>query len=212
MKTELVVVTPPALELPLTVVKQYCRISNTNDDTVILPMLIQSARERVEQYLGRALFTQTLSTYFEVIEKEFFLPRAPIQSVDAVNLIYLNNNTLLTAASDYYVMGSQDQYIILTATTYNLPRGFSPADDLSRFNLQVTYHAGYDSAWPWTSGGTPQASKIPMGICQAMLMMIYAAYEIRSDLLEASRQGTINIIEIPEGSRKLLDRYKIPQL
>ncbi len=212
MKTELLVVTPPANELPLTAVKNYCRISNTNDDTTVLPMLIQSARERAEQYCGRSFLNQTFQTYFNIIEREFFLPRPPIVSVGSLTLIYLNESSSLTLNKDYYLMGAKDMYIVLTATTYNLPKGFSPADDLSRFNVQVQYTAGYDSVYPFKADGTTQASKIPMGICEAIMKMVYAAYEMRADVQPTSRQGTSGFMEIPNDAKSLLDRYKIPQL
>jgi hypothetical protein len=166
MKSELSIVTPPASELPLTAVKNYCRISNTNGDTGVLPMLIQSARERAEQYCGRSFLQQTLEVYYTEIEREFYLPRPPVVSINSTQLIYLNEISNLTLNSDYYLMGQQDSYIVLTATTYNLPKGFSPNDDLSRFNLKVQYVAGYDTVWPFKTDGTTQTSKIPMGICE----------------------------------------------
>jgi len=212
MKSELSIITPPASELPLAAVKNYCRISNTNDDTTVLPMLIQSARERAEQYCGRAFLQQTLEVYYTEIEREFYLPRPPVININSTQLIYLDETSNLTLNSDYYLMGQQDSYIVLTATTYNLPKGFSPNDDLSRFNLKVNYNAGYDTVWPFASNGSLQSSKIPMGICEAIMKMVYAAYEMRADVQATSREGTIGFIEIPNDAKSLLDRYRIPRL
>ncbi|HXB12425.1 MAG TPA: head-tail connector protein [Bacteroidia bacterium] len=151
--TEIKIVTPPATELSLSTVKSYLRIDFADDDTLITA-LIQSARERAEQYCNRSFITQTLEAYYDKIEKNFTLPRAPIQSVSSVKLIYLNEMSTLTQNDDYYVMGNQDQWITITATTYNLPPGFSPGDDLSRYHLDVTFTAGYGSSW----------TNVPMGI------------------------------------------------
>src|ERR1700749_221966 len=111
--TELKVVTPPATELALATVKSFLRVDFTDDDTT-LGLLIQSARERAEKYCNRSFITQTLVAYYDKIEKNFTLPRAPIQSVSTVKLIYLNEVSTLTQNADYYVMGNQDQWLTIT--------------------------------------------------------------------------------------------------
>ncbi len=59
--TELKIVTPPATELSLSMVKSFLRIDFSDDDT-ILSTLIQSSRERAEQYCNRSFITQTLES------------------------------------------------------------------------------------------------------------------------------------------------------
>ena len=199
--TELKVVTPPATELLLSTVKSYMRVDFTDDDTLITS-LIQSARERAEQYCNRAFITQTLEAYYDKIEKNFTLPRAPIQSVGAVKLIYLNEVSTLTQNADYYVMGNQDQWITITATTYNLPPGFSPGDDLSRYHLDVTYTAGYGNSY----------SNVPMGIQEAIMKMVSAAYEVREEVAAYTRNGIINLVEIPNDAKSLLSAYRVVPL
>jgi len=199
--TELKVVTPPATELLLSTVKSYMRVDFTDDDTLITS-LIQSARERAEQYCNRAFITQTLEAYYDKIEKNFTLPCAPIQSVGAVKLIYLNEVSTLTQNADYYVMGNQDQWITITATTYNLPPGFSPGDDLSRYHLDVTYTAGYGNSY----------SNVPMGIQEAIMKMVSAAYEVREDVAAYTRNGIINLVEIPNDAKSLLSAYRVVPL
>ena len=196
--TEISIVTPPATELSLSTVKSYLRIDFTDDDT-LLTSLIQSARERAEQYCNRAFITQTLEVYYDNIEKNFTLPRAPIQSVGTVKLIYLDEVSVLTQNADYYVMGNMDKWITLTATTYNLPPGFSPGDDLSRYHLDVTYTAGYGSSW----------SNVPMGIQEAIMKMAGVAYEVREDVAVTSRQGTTGLTEIPNDAKSLLNAYRV---
>jgi uncharacterized phiE125 gp8 family phage protein len=197
--TELKVVTPPSTELSLSTVKSYLRIDFTDDDTLITS-LIQSARERAEQYCNRAFITQTLEAYYDQIEKNFTLPRAPIQSVSTVKLIYLNEVSTLTQNADYYVMGNQDQWITITATTYNLPPGFSPGDDLSRYHLDVTYIAGYGNSY----------SNVPAGIQEAIMKMVGAAYEVREDVALINKG--MQLMEIPNDAKSLLDAYRVVPL
>jgi uncharacterized phiE125 gp8 family phage protein len=196
--TELKIVAPPAVELSLSTVKSYLRVDFSDDDTLITT-LIQSARERAEQYCNRSFITQTIEVYYDKIERTFILPRAPIQSVSTVKLIYLNEVSTLTQNADYYVMGNQDQWITITATTYNLPPGFSPGDDISRYHLDVTYTAGYGSSW----------TNVPMGIQEAIMKMVGAAYEVREDVALLSSKGVSNIMEIPNDSKRLLDAYRV---
>jgi len=196
--TEIKTVTPPGTELNLSTVKSYLRIDFTDDDSLITT-LIQSARERAEQYCNRAFITQTLEVYYDKIEKNFTLPRAPIQSVGTVKLIYLNEVSTLTQNADYYVMGNQDQWITITATTYNLPPGFSPGDDLSRYHLDVTYTAGYGNDYTF----------VPMGIQEAVMKMVGAAYEVREDVAIITKGGTTGLLEIPNDAKRLLDAYKV---
>lgn len=199
--TELKVVTPPATELSLSTVKSYLRIDYSDDDS-LLSILIQSARERAEQYCNRSFITQTLEAYYDKIEKDFTLPRAPIQNVSTVKLIYLNEESTLTQNADYYVMGNQDQWVTITATTYNLPPGFSPGDDISRYHLDVTYTAGYGSSW----------TNVPMGIQEAIMKMAGAAYEVREDVAVLSKNGASGIIEIPNDAKSLLNAYRVVPL
>ncbi len=196
--TELTVVTPPATELNLATVKNYLRIDFTDDDT-LLTTLIQSARERAEQYCNRAFITQTLGAYYDKIERSFGLPRAPIQNVSSVQLIYLDEVSNLNANADYFVLGNQDKWITITATTYNLPPGFSPGDDISRYHLNVTYTAGYGNSW----------TSVPAGIQEAIMKMAGAAYELREDAFVTNKTGSTGVITIPNSARALLEAYRI---
>ncbi len=196
--TELKVVNPPAIEMDLATVKSYLRIDFTDDDTLITT-LIQSARERAEQYCNRAFITQTLEAYYDKIERSFSLPRAPIQTVSNVMLVYLNETSVLTANADYFILGNQDKWITITATTYNLPPGFSPGDDISRYHLDVTYTAGYGSSY----------ANVPMGIQEAIMKMTGAAYELREDGMITNKTGATGIITIPNDAKALLDAYRI---
>src|ERR1700722_1084879 len=91
MRTTLTVTTPPAGE-PTTVeaVKQHCRIDSNADDDLLAGYLT-AARVVAEDYLSRALLTQTvlwtarpssmLHTEQSRLRGTLQLPRAPVQSI-----------------------------------------------------------------------------------------------------------------------------------
>lgn len=202
----------PAAYLDLDLVKSYLRIDYADDDNLI-QMMIQSATERCEAICNRTFISRTCTTYYDKITKRFELPRPAILSLQSLTLIYLNETIVLNQNSDFYVLDpTSDSFIILTATTYNLPAGFSLGDDLWRFNVAVNHTNGYDTKYPITNSGT-QSSNVPMGIVEAILKTIGSAYySPRANTFGTSRQGTIGIIECPEDARKLLQPYKNPTM
>ena len=192
-------------DLNLAFVKQYLRVDYATDDSII-NMLIQAAREECEHYCNRTFVTSKYKAYYDLITLTFKIPKAPIQSIDKVTLIYLGQQTVLNPSADYYIQANQDQYIILTVTTYNLPPGFSYKNyDFYRFNLQVDFTSGYDSDYPATKSG----SLIPASIQLAILKTIASNYELRANVEAISRQGISGFIELPNDAKKLLNAYRI---
>ncbi len=212
MITEKQVINPPAVELDLQTVKNFMRVDYTDDDALISGM-IQTAREKCEAYCMRAFITQTIQIYYDKIERQFTLPYSPIQTVSQVQLIYLNEISNLTLNADYYVLGNQDKWLTITATTYNLPPGFSPGDDLSRYHLSVTYSCGYDTQYSYNNGAyTAGSSKVPLSIQTAIMKTVAADYELRGNVQPTSRQGVIGFIEIPNDAKSLLNPYRVISL
>lgn len=195
--SEIKLISGPSVELSLATVKSYMRIAYSEDDALIT-LLIQSARERCEHWCNRKFITQTWEAYYDKIDKRFELPCAPIQNVTAFNLIYLSETVALTQNSDYYVMGSFDKFIILTATTYNLPPGFSLGDDLWRFNVQVQFTCGYGNDY----------TTVPAGIQEAIMKTVASNYDLRADVQGISRTGINGFIELPNDAKSLLKPYK----
>lgn len=102
MKVSWALVTGPTQE-PIAIgeAKQHAHITSVNDDAT-LQRYIRTAREDAEDYMNRALYTQTwkltLDTFYQVI----YLPRAaPLQSVTTVEY-YDVNGVLQTLASTVY--------------------------------------------------------------------------------------------------------------
>ena len=82
------VVTEPAIEpLTLTETKEFLRVEDSNSDNFI-NNLILVARQAAEQFLKKALITQTLKiTYDQYAPCQIELPMQPVQSVDNVDII-----------------------------------------------------------------------------------------------------------------------------
>lgn len=202
-----IVIANPSVEVGLATVKQFLRIDYTDDD-IMLGYLIKSAREWAEWYCNRSFIIKQHEAYYDKIDKRFMLPRAPISSVTSCKLIYLNQTSTITQNADFYVQGNKDKFVVLTATTYNLPPGFSLNDDLFRFNLDITYQAGYDTQWPDINSN----SLIPMAAMEAIMKIVGSSYDMRADVQPTSRQGTIGFIEVPNDSKKLLKTLRRPTI
>lgn len=200
-------IVPPTTELELSFVKSYLRIDFSDDDA-ILTQLIASARERCEAWCNRSFVIRNRVAYYDKITKRFELPRPPVNSISSFTLIYLNETITLTQNQDYYLLdnynGLGDSFVILTATTYNLPPGFSLGDDLWRFNLQIVYSAGYDTDYPNNKAG----SLIPYGVQEAILKTVASAYSLRANVMGTARTGTSGFMELPENAKQLLQPYK----
>ena len=204
-----ILISGPAVEMSLATVKSYLRIDYTDDDT-LLTLLIQSARERCESICNRKFISQVWRVYYDKITKRFELPYAPILGVANFKLIYLDQESLLTLNSDYYILNEGgDAFVILTATTYNLPPGFSLGDDLWRFNVQIDVTCGFDTTYSGSAPGSVSGNGVPAGIQEAIMKTVGSAYfNPRSNTFGTSRQGTIGIVECPEDAKRLLQPYK----
>lgn len=188
----------------LAFVKNYMRVDYSSDDSMI-SILIQAAVEKAEAYCGRTFAKRTYNSYYDLIERTFYLPNAPIATVNTAQLVYLNQVSNLTINQDFFVQGFQDKFLVLTVTTYNLPPGYSTNDDLWRFNLQINYDVGYDLSYLDSTG----ASKVPASLLLAICKIVSADYNLRDNVIPTSRQGTIGFIEIPNDAKSLLNAYRV---
>lgn len=172
--------------------KSFLKVTYSDDDTYI-DTLVESATKFIEKYLNRALITQTLISYYKSYGNRVHLPMGPHQSVTSVKYIDEDNNeTTLTANSDYYVRGVDDYYLdFYTATT--LPAGADPNADTSEFGLKVTYIAGYGDA----------SSDVPDAIIEAARRLVGHWYDNREEFV------TENIVsKMPMGVAALLANYR----
>jgi hypothetical protein len=189
--SSLSVITPPAIE-PVTVAQaaQHCRIDSPTEDPM-LTTYITTARELVEQYLNRALITQTLQVVFaqrpappglwpyvaagpifvlplwfnwaDVITHWLDLPRAPAQAVNSVSVGTWGQ-------ADMPLVLNQSYQTDLTMQPGRIRSwGFGVGN---QDHLTVQYAAGY--------GDT--ADFVPARIKLAVLWLVAWLYEHRGDV------------------------------
>lgn len=140
-----VLVTAPATEpVSLQEAKDHLRISGTSEDTLITS-LIESARIQVENYLNRALITQTWDVFYDEWKNEMLLPYPPVQSVTSVKYYDLDGAEQTLSASNYWSVTQSDpgsivrkyettwpelQYGRPSAIVVRIVVGYGAADDV----------------------------------------------------------------------------------
>jgi uncharacterized phiE125 gp8 family phage protein len=171
--------------------KTFLEVGYATDDTLIAAF-VTTATKLIEEYLNRALISQTLKVFYKSYSGLVDLPHAPIQSVTTVEQIsYDNNSTTLTVNNDYYVKGINDKYIEFAGNTY-LPAGHTVRDILNDYQLQVTYVAGYGD----------DSTDIPEPIIDAVKRVVLRLYDYR----DTGMSITDNLI--PNDAKILLEPYK----
>ena len=202
-------VAPTSEPVSLTDVKNWLRISWTDDD-FLLSMLITDARQWVEARVGRALITQTLQgvwflpkspesklrgLYAQLgMELTFWLPRTPLASVVTAEIEKdLDVWQTLNLTTDYVVDADNDParvWLRASAISYWAPTGalinfmgvYAP-------RIRITWQAGY---------GTVE-SAVPAGYRRAILNAVSYLYENRDaggmppDSLLSGLDGVRNI-------------------
>ncbi len=182
------VTTAPTLE-PITAaeVKTYARIDGDDEDTLI-GTFITAVRQATEQYLGRALITQTITLSMDywpslVIE----LPRPPLISVTSVSTVDEDDTSTTYSSDNYYVRTVGDPGTIVIKRDGTLP--INTDRDFGGF--EIVYTAGY--------GAT--ASDVPAAIREAMKLWVAMIYETR-----------VPIKDPPEIAKTLMDFYRVKPL
>lgn len=174
MRTKLI--TPPESE-PITLeeAKEHMRVIGTNDDKYIT-RLISAARMDIEEYISRALLTQTWELYLDgfydrgmVWNGEIIIPRPPLQSVESIKY-YDSDGVLQTwEASKYQVDVVKEPARVKTAYGYSYP-----STQAGKYNsVIVNYKAGYGD----------KKEDVPSQINQAILIMVAELYERRESAI-----------------------------
>lgn len=216
MRTTLQVTAAPAtLPVGLGIAKQHCRIDHASDDD-LLQVYIGVATSMAEQYLSRALITQTLlwtvTPEWPVRPDVHFLrgalqlPRAPVQSITSVVLTDQRGNvTTITPATlpvvppatlQGYVADLSQQPATLVIGLDTVLVDGRTVRNATLQHLQVQFVAGYGVP----TDGDPYVAAIPEPIKQAILLTIAHLYEHRGDTDAA----------MPRAAEWLLDPYRIP--
>lgn len=198
-----------AYAITSTEVKNWLRITGSDDDTVITALLI-AAHNWAKEYTGRSLTTQTLQlgidTIYDnqtivregkyvgidqdLIRRNIILPFSPVASVSNVKYYDDSDNESTFAASKYYLDNFADPAKFVLRNGESYPTGLRVAN-----SIIITYVAGY--------GG---ASDVPDDIKHACLIYTAYLFEHRGDLMDGKK------VNAPTSATRLLNPYVIRTL
>jgi len=202
MRRTVALVTGPAVE-PVTLdeVKAWAKIDAADEDA-LLTSLVAAAREAAEQYLRRALISQTVrltldldgcgvhlsegvydlpvSAIYGGLPTVVELPRAPVSSITSVVTYDLDNAPGTFAASNYSLNADGNRFVLASGATW--PSNLRPVAACA-----ITYVAGYGDA----------ASAVPQSIRTGILMHAQTMYD-----------GRI-VCDMPENCQRLLRPYRV---
>ena len=210
--------TPPATE-PLTVAdaKEQLEFDASDRDTFI-GTLITAARERCEEYTGRALITQTWTMYRDAwpcqddyrrapwwdgvrdgsvsellgARQALELPRSPLQRVDSIKTFDDADNETTLASTAYYVdTASEPGRVVLRDSTG------TPTPTRVANGLEVIFVAGYGNA----------ASDVPTGLVQGIKMLVAHWFENREEVVIGAA-----VNPIPHSVLATWDKYRLRSL
>jgi len=189
----LTIVTPPAEEpVTLTEAKNHLRVDLSDDDSLISALIV-AAREHAEAITRRAFITQTLKLSmdaFPVNNGPIYVPMPPLQSVNSLKYFDTDGvEQTLTEGTDYLVDNESEPGRITPA-----PDTGWPATQNRPNAVSVEFVAGFGDA-----------SKVPQGIKQAILLMVGHWYENREAV---TMQGN-NAGELPMAVDSLLMMHRI---
>lgn len=179
----LTIVTKPT-EYPLTLAeaKNHLRIDadQTGDDALI-DGLVAAATTHAENYLGRALCSQTWKLLLDCFENCIRLPLPPLQSITSVKYLDTSGTEQTLATSVYRTLGvgSEGEGAIERDYGQVWPSTYSVSEA-----VRITFVAGYANA-----GVVPQVIK------QAMLLHLTALYEMREP--SKGEWGTYDALMLP---------------
>jgi uncharacterized phiE125 gp8 family phage protein len=120
--------------------KEWCRVLNSDHDTLI-PFLVKSAREYVENYTGRALLERTYEdrrARFPA-SRVINLENPPLRDVESVQ--YVLDGQTLTLSEDCYTVdefSTPGRIVLKDSQTW-------PSTDCVPNAVIITYTAGYDN-------------------------------------------------------------------
>ncbi|MCW8886762.1 MAG: head-tail connector protein [Motiliproteus sp.] len=183
-----IIKTEPTEEpVDLSEAKDHIRPDSDSGDDVLISGLIKSARQQVEEHIGRPLMSQSWTLYADGFSDLELKPWTT--GIDVIRYMDTDNAQQTLAASVYELrkMG-------LTRSV-----GLQYSQDWPSVlphpgSVEVDFTAGYASA-----------EDVPQPIKQAMLLMVGHLYEFR----EAAIAG-VQISQVPMAYEALLAPYKIP--
>ena len=152
--------------------------------------LITAARKYVEDQLNRSL----LSTQWEITldslpcEREIYLPRAPLLTVDEITYIATDGTETTWASTNYIVSTTREPARLSLAYGCVWPSIQYRADAVT-----ILFTAGYGD----------DATDVPYPIRQALLLIIGHWFENRETV------GPVNLKEVPMAATHLIQAYRV---
>lgn len=184
----LTLVTAPATEpVTLAEAKAHLRVDVADDDTLIAALIV-AAREHAERFTHRALITQTWDWSVDGFPAIIVLPKPRLVSVTSITYMDSVGNSQTLAVSNYTVDGKSEPGRIVPAFGNQWPvtQGVINA-------VTVRFVAGYGDA-----------SAVPQGIKQAMLLMVGHWYDHREAVAHAQ-----TVVEVPMAVDMLLMGHRV---
>jgi len=195
-------VDPSAQDLQLVTTqegKDHIRIDPSVTEDTYVDTLIQTATDEAQLYMGRQLITDNFKLHLHEFPPSddipIYLPRSPLKAVNEVTYTDTDGNIQTWDATKYQVNDKREPGFILPGVdnTY-------PSSQESKVNaVTIDFDAGY---------GTKD--DVPELIKKAVLIMVENLYDVRSDYTVG--QGFAASIPMPQLSRFLLDKYKLPRV
>lgn len=167
----------PATDYPVTLAeaKAQCRVDSSDEDA-LLNGLIAAATNHVEEYLGRALMTQTWRLTSDEFSDSMLLRRGPVQSVTSLKYYDIDGVLQTVSTDDYTPDLSHDPQWIVKNTNATWPATLDAIDV-----VQITFVSGY--------------AILPAAIKQAVLLLIGQWFDQRSDVTERPMIAMPNAVE-----------------
>ena len=178
-------VTTDPTEEPITAseVKTYARIDGSDEDTLIESYIV-AVRQAAEQYLGRALITQTITMLLDSWPGDVVkLPRPPLISITGVYTTDESDSDTVYASSNYFVQTIPEPGELVIKFGYTFPTN----TERYKGGFKIIYVAGYGDA-----------DSVPNNIKEALKMWVTYIYENR-----------VPINEPPDIAKTLLDFERI---
>lgn len=181
------VTAPTKQVVTLSDVQAHLRIDDDSAEDVLLMSYIAATTKYIENYLSRALITQTWDYFLDEFSNEIELPAPPLQSVTSVSYIDTDGNTQVLSGSVYDVDTSVEPGVVRLAYGQSWPAIRSTPNAVI-----IRFIAGY--------GDTETSIEAP--IKQAALLLIGHFYENREST------AILTIKEVPMAFKSLLGPYE----
>lgn len=188
-------ITPPTVEpVSLARAKQHLRVVDSDEDDLI-NTFISAARRHAEEFLGRALVTQTWELVIdEFPDEEIRIPKPPLQAIVSIKYDDATGVEQTMLAADYDVDTASEHGWVVPVDDW-------PATIEAINAVRIQFNAGYaptaDSPLDLTSG-------IPNDIICGMLLHLGSLYSHRETVVVGQ-----TAVSLPWGAEQLLRMHRI---